>query len=87
MSDFPDMDRFRAAVAALTLEATVTDCNAQPCKAEPASGVWQAAVRNTFGDVVSALQVLNGIEKRLADVQTELAAVKAEVMTGSTEGR
>jgi hypothetical protein len=49
---------------------------APKCLADPASAVWQASVRNAFGDVVSALQVLNGIEQRLADLQTELAAVK-----------
>src|SRR6185369_12112647 len=66
------LTRWRALLAAAPQEVPMTD----PCKADPASAVWQAAVRNTFGDIVSALQVLNGIEQRVADMQVELAAVK-----------
>jgi hypothetical protein len=74
-----DMRAFRAAI---TQEAPNMPANmptpetAPKCLADPASAVWQASVRNAFGDIVSALQVLNGIEQRLADVQIELAAVK-----------
>jgi hypothetical protein len=68
-----DMRAFRAALIT-PQEVPMTDT--PTCKAEPVAGVWQASVRNAFGDIVSALQVLNGIEKRLADLQTELAAVK-----------
>ena len=67
-----DMGAFRAAL-------TVGEEPVQECKAEPVAGVWQASVRNTFGEVVSALQVLNGIERRVADLQTEVKGLRAEL--------
>jgi len=64
----PDTLDMRAFRAALTEEDTIDT----PCKADPPAGVWQAAVRNAFGDIVSALQVLNGIERRVADLQDQM---------------
>ena len=43
-----------------------------------ADEVWAAPVRNGFGDTVQAVQVLNGVETRLADLQKQVAALAAQ---------
>lgn len=68
-----DMRAFRASLAREEESVTV------PCKAEPAASVWHAAIRNSFGDIVSAAQILNGIERRVADLQTEVAGLRREL--------
>ena len=76
----PDTLDMRALRTALAKEDTVPT---PPCKAEPASAAWHAAVRNSFGDIVSAAQILNGIEQRVADLQVQVAELRAEIRASS----
>jgi len=62
-----DLATFRAALT--TQESTMTT---------PA-GVWAAPIRNFNGDVVQAQQILVGTEARVADLQRDLAAARAEI--------
>ena len=77
----PDTLDMRALRTALAKEDTVP--TPPPCKAEPASAAWHASVRNSFGDVVSAAQILNGIEARVADLQAQVAELRAEIRASS----
>jgi len=43
---------------------------------EIAKAVWNHPVRNTFGDVVQARQILVAAEQRVADVRARLAALE-----------
>ena len=43
------------------------------------AGVWAAPIRNFNGDVVQAQQILVGTEARVADLQRDLAAARAEI--------
>jgi hypothetical protein len=43
------------------------------------AGVWATPIRNFNGDVVQAQQILVGIEARVADLQRQLAAARAEI--------
>lgn len=52
------------------------------------AGLWTAPIRNFNGDVVAAQQILVGTEARVADVQRQLAAARAEIatLTAKVEG-
>lgn len=43
------------------------------------AGLWAAPIRNFNGDVVAAQQILVGTEARVADMQRQLAAARAEI--------
>lgn len=48
------------------------------------AGLWAALIRNFNGDVVAAQQILVGTEARVADLQRQLAAARAEVTVAPT---
>jgi outer membrane protein TolC len=52
------------------------------------AGLWAAPIRNFNGDVVAAQQILVGTEARVADLQRQLAAARAEIaaLTAKVEG-
>lgn len=64
-----DMDAFRA-----TLSTTQEDT--MPTADQIAAAVWAHQVRNGFGDVVRADQILVATEQRAADLQTRLTALE-----------
>jgi len=78
-----DMPAFRARVAEMLADPTrriprLTEQkeNTVADAQEIAEAVWNHPVRNTFGDVVQARQVLVAAEQRVADVQARLAALE-----------
>lgn len=56
-----------------------------PSPEEIAELVWRVRLRNAFGDTVEAQQILNGVEARVADTQTRLAALEQRL--AQTEAR
>ena len=53
--------------------------NAIPTADEIAAAVWRHGIRNGFGDVVQAQQILVATEQRTADVQRALAALAEQI--------
>lgn len=50
-----------------------------PTAEEIADLVWRVKLRNTFDEDVEAQQILNGIEKRVADLQHEVAVLRFQL--------
>ena len=49
------------------------------------AGLWAAPIRNFNGDVVQAQQILVGTEARIADLQRQLVAARAEIAALTTK--
>lgn len=79
-----DMSRFRAALE--EADVPLTDADVERIARRAADLVWQRPTANAWGGVVEAQQILNGAEKRTAEILDEMHSAPGEAAAGVVNG-